>query len=85
LILTKSRGRRPLDAVDLGHVRVEIPASLRASDRDAMVAVLDEVHVADPVDGDRRHRLAPALRLGDSLPAVAHPPRGRSEAAVELA
>src|SRR2546423_6942264 len=46
--------------------------------------VLDEVHVPYPVDGDRWHGLAPALCLGDPLPARAHSPRGRAEAAVEL-
>ena len=50
-----------------------------------MVAVLDEVQVADPVDVDRRHRLALPLSQVDPLPALAHPRRGGPEGAVELA
>ena len=50
-----------------------------------MVAVLHEVQLADPVDVDRRHLLAPAAGRGDALPAPAHPGRGGAERAVELA
>ena len=50
-----------------------------------MVAVLDEVEVADPVDVDRRHRVAAPPRRGDPLPALAHRRRGGPELAVEVA
>ena len=50
-----------------------------------MVAVADEVQVADPVDRDRGERLPAALGGGDPLPAAAHARRGRAEAAVEVA
>ena len=70
---------------DLGHVGVDHLEAELAGDRDAVVAVLDEVQLADPIDADRRHRLAAAHRLGDPLPAAAHPARGGAEAAVELA
>ena len=70
----------------LGDVGVDVLAPERLRDRHAVVAVADEVQVADPVDGDRRERLAAALRGGDPLPAAAHPrawwggSRGRSRA-----
>ena len=63
----------------LGHVRVDVPVAERVRHRHAVMAVLDEVHVADPVDVDRRHRLAPALREVDALPALAHARRGGPE------
>ena len=70
---------------DLGHVRLDHLEPELAGDRDPVVAVLDEVQLADPVDVDRRHRLAAAHRLRDPLPAPAQAPRGGAEAAVELA
>ena len=57
----------------------------RARDRHAVVPVLHEVQLADPVDVDRRHRLALALGQVDALPALADPRRGGAEVAVELA
>ena len=50
-----------------------------------MVAVADEVQVADAVDRDRRH--APPAPQGevDALPALAQAVRRRPEAAVEVA
>src|SRR5687767_7036671 len=50
-----------------------------------MVAILDEVELADPVDVDRRHAFAAALGGGDALPARAHAARGGAKAPVELA
>jgi hypothetical protein len=50
-----------------------------------MVAVADEVQVADPVDRDRRERLAAALGGGDPLPAAADAGRRGPEAPVEVA
>ncbi len=55
-----------------------------AGDRDAVVAVLDEVQAADPEDLDRRHPLAAALGLVDPLPARPDPGAARPEVAVEL-
>ena len=49
-----------------------------------MVAVADEVELADPEERDRRHRLAAALGGRDPLPARAQPLRGGAEAAVEV-
>ena len=68
----------------LGDVGVDVRAPERARDRDAVMAVADEVQLADPVDGDRRERLAAPLRLGDPLPARAQPRAGGAEGAVEL-
>src|SRR5947209_9927817 len=70
---------------DLGDERVEVAQAERAGDRDAVVAVPDEVHLADAVHGDRRQRVAAAHGGGDALPARAHPRRGRPELAVEAA
>ena len=49
-----------------------------------MVAVTDEVDLADPQQIDRRQRLAPAHGCGDVLPARPHPARGGAEPAVEI-
>ena len=68
----------------LGDVRVDVLVAQRAGDGHAVVAVADEVQVADPEDVDRRHRLAALARLGDPLPAPARA-RRRAEVAVELA
>ena len=62
----------------LGHVRVDVPVAERAGHGHAVMAVLHEVHVADPVHVDRRHRLAPPLRQVDALPAFPHALRGRA-------
>ena len=70
--------------LDLGHVGVDVVAAERARDRDAMVPVADEVQLADAVDGDRRERLAAALRLRDPLPARPQARAGGAEGAVEL-
>ena len=69
----------------LGHAGVDVGVAQRARDRDAVVAVLDEVQVADAVDVDRRHRLAAAAGGGDPLPAAADLVRRGPERAVELA
>ena len=70
--------------LDLAHVRLDVGVAVRARHRHPVVAVLDEVQVADPVDVDRRHRLAAPARRGDPLPARAHV-GGGAEVAVELA
>ena len=70
----------------VGHVGVDVLAPERLRDRHAMVAVADEVQVADPVDGDRRERLAAPLGGRDPLPPARAPAgssggsRGRSRA-----
>jgi hypothetical protein len=57
----------------------------RPRDRDAVVAVLHEVDLADAVEVDGRHRLAAAHRRRDALPAGAHLRGGGPEVAVEAA
>jgi hypothetical protein len=42
--------------------------AVRAGYRNAVVAVLDEVHLSDAVDVDGRHCLAAVARRGDRLP-----------------
>ena len=68
----------------VAHARLDVDVAVRARHRDAVVAVLDEVQVADPVDVDRRHRLAAPAGGGDPLPARPHV-GGGAEVAVELA
>ena len=70
---------------DLDDVGVDDVAPERAGDGDAVVAVADEVHVADAVDGDRRQGLAAARGVGDPLPARADARGRRAELAVEAA
>ncbi len=70
---------------DLGDVRLDHLEPEVARDRNPVMAVMHEMHVRDPVDLDRRHRLASPHRLGDPLPAALDPARGGTEAAVELA
>jgi hypothetical protein len=48
-----------------------------------VVAVADEVHVADLERGDRGQRVAAAHHARDALPAPAHLRRGGAELAVE--
>ena len=55
----------------LGHVGVDVGVAQRPRHRHAVMAVLDEVQVADPVDVDRGHALAASLRRRDALPARA--------------
>ena len=50
-----------------------------------MVAVDDEMHAADAVHLDRRHRLTAALSGSESLPAFADARRRRPEEAIEIA
>jgi hypothetical protein len=69
----------------LGDKGVDVLASQRLRDRDAVMTVAHEVHVADPVHRNRRERLAAALGGRDPLPAPAHPWRRGPEAAVEVA
>ncbi len=59
------------------------PRCERPRDRHAVVAVAHEVRAADPVDVDRRQRLAAAHRGRDPLPARAHARGGRPERAIE--
>lgn len=49
-----------------------------------MVAILDEVHVADEVHVDRRDRRAAPLRQVEALPALPHPVGGGPELSVEV-
>ena len=65
-------------------IRVDLVEPELARDRDPVVAVDDEVQVADAVDVDRRHVGAAAHRGRDPLPAPPDPVRGRPEAAVEV-
>jgi hypothetical protein len=74
----------PDAGLDLRDVRVDVLASERLGDGDAVVAVAYEVQVPDPVQGDRRQRLAAALGGGDPLPAAAQARRGGAEAAIEV-
>ena len=67
------------------HVGLDGGQPERAVHRDAVVAVADEVHVADPVDVDRRQRLAPPGGLGDPLPALAVAAGAGAELRVEVA
>jgi hypothetical protein len=68
---------------DLGDARLDVVVAERPRDRHAVVAVLDEVDLADLVEVDRRHRLAAAHRGRDALPARPHL-RGRgAEVAVK--
>jgi hypothetical protein len=71
--------------VHLGDVRVDLLPPERLRDRHPVVPVAHEVQVADPVDGDRRERLAAPLRRRDPLPPPAHARRRGAEAAVEVA
>ncbi len=82
-LITSSRSA-PSSRADLGDVRVDVALLQRAGDGHAVMAVAHEVQVADPVDVDRRHRLAALAGLGDPLPAPAGAGRG-AEVAVELA
>ena len=63
---------------------VDLPRAERPGHGHAMVAVAHEEEVADPVQRDRRQRLAAPLRGRDPLPARAQPRRRRPEAAVEV-
>jgi len=68
----------------LGHVGVDVAVAEGPRHRHAVMPVLDEVQVADPVQVDRRHALPAPLGGGDPLPASAGPARRGAEAAVEL-
>jgi hypothetical protein len=52
--------------------------------RNAVVAVQDEVLVADPVDLDGRYREAALVCRGDAQPSGPGSVRARAEAAVEV-
>ena len=69
----------------VGYVRLDVLVAERVGNRHPVVAVLDEVQLADPVDVDGRHCLALALGEVDALPALADPRGGGAEVAVELA
>jgi hypothetical protein len=49
------------------------------------MAVLDEMQLADAVDVDRGHRLAPPACRSDPLPPALQPVRARAKQPVELA
>lgn len=68
---------------DQRHGGVDHPQPERVRDRHSVVTVPDEVHVADPVNGDRWHRLPAPVRCVDPLPALPHCGRRRPELAVE--
>ena len=70
---------------DLGDVGVDGVQSHRPRHGNAVVAVADEVQVADPVDVDRRHGLPAPDCLCDAFPSTPDPSRSRPEAAVEIA
>src|SRR5690606_35556836 len=70
---------------DLDDVGVDDVLALRAGDRHAVVAVAHEMRVADAVDLDGRHRLAPPAGERDPLPPRAHAAGGGTEAPVEVA
>jgi DNA-binding CsgD family transcriptional regulator len=53
--------------------------------RNAMVAVLDEVQLPDPIDVDWRHRFPAAACRGDRLPPSLDPVRSWSKKPVKLA
>ena len=74
----------PDRGLDLGHVGVDRLPAQGARHRHAVVPVAHEVQLADPVQGDRRHRLAAALGLGHAFPASAQPAGRGPEAAVEF-
>ena len=71
--------------LDLDDARLDRVVAQRPRDRHPVVAVLDEVQLADAVHVDRRHRLAAPARRGDALPASAQLRRHGPELAVELA
>ena len=60
-------------------------AAERPRDRHSVVAVADEVELADAEQVDRRERLAAARGGRDLLPAPAGASRGRAEAAIVVA
>ena len=57
----------------------DIRVAVSASDRNTVVAVLDEVQLSDAIDVDRRHRLAALARRGDRLPSALESVRARSK------
>ncbi|MEZ4541284.1 MAG: hypothetical protein R3C43_15025 [Chloroflexota bacterium] len=71
--------------VDLGDVGVDVDLVAVAGDGNAMVAVLDEVDVADLVEFDRRQGHVAVAGLADVDPAVGRLPLGGQEGAVEVA
>ena len=64
-------------------MRLDVLEPEGAGDRHAVVAVADEVRLADAVDLDRGQRLAAARRRCDALPARAHPRGRRAKRAIE--
>ena len=63
----------------------DIRVAVSASDRNTVVAVLDEVQLSDAIDVDRRHRLAALARRGDRLPPALQSVRARSKYPIKLA
>ena len=70
--------------LDLADVGVDVRVTVRSCDRDAMVAVDDEMQLAHAEDVDRRHRASASACRGDALPPSSGPRRGGPEPAVEL-
>src|SRR3954452_1727102 len=71
--------QRPVGAQPRGdepYVRLDRRVAHRPGDGHPVVAVLDEVQLADPVHVDRRQRLAAPAGGGDPLPTAAHVGRG---------
>ncbi len=73
------------DGQHLGDVRVDHLLAGGQRDRDPVVAIDDEMQVADAVDVDGRDLLAAPLRQGEPLPPLPHPAGGGPEPAVEIA
>jgi len=70
---------------DVDDVSVDERLPSLASDRDAVVPVLDEVHLADPVELDRGNFGPLAMSPVDALPAISRPRLAGEERAVEIA
>ncbi len=78
-------GRQAERDVDLGHVGVDVGLVAFAGHGDAVVAVLDEVDVADLIEIDRRQQDVAVVGLADVDPALGRLALGRQEGAVEVA
>jgi hypothetical protein len=70
--------------LELADVGVDVRVTVRSCDRDAMVAVDDEMQIAHAEDVDRRHRASASAGRGDALPPSSGSRRGGAEPAVEL-
>ena len=70
---------------DLGDVGLDDVQAHRPGDGHPVVAVADEVQVADTVGVDGWHGLAAANRRRDSLPAPSYAAGGGAKPAIEVA